>query len=117
MIERDKILRTVKWIVNLLVQREYETISKLGLEGSLSPDEIAFGVSEYPCKLITPPEDAYQELYIYEAEEEEENGFLCAVEFPLWTQEEGRSDLFLLLSLYRNEGEYYDFTFDDLDVP
>lgn len=117
MADRNKILRTVKLVAELLARGEYEAIAKMGLGGSLSPIEIEFGVSEYPCKLIAPPEEAYQEIRIYDADFERADGFRCLVEFPLWTVEEGRSDLFLLLSLYEKQGDYYGFTFDDLDVP
>jgi hypothetical protein len=117
MIDKAKVARTVRRTVELLVQKQYDTISKLGKQGSLNANLIEFGVSQYPGKLIAPPNDAYSDAYVYEADEAGDDGFVCSIEFPLWTEEEGRSDLFLLLSLYEDDSDFYAFTFDDLDVP
>jgi hypothetical protein len=112
-----KVIRTVKLVADLLAQKDYLKIVQLGLAGSRTEDEIEFGVNQYPCKLIPPPPEAFNELRVYKADQDREDGLLCSVDFPLWTVEEGRSDLFLLLSLYESEGDFYNFTLDDLDVP
>lgn len=69
--------------------------------GGATPDDIKREMLEYPATFIDPPPEAFEKMAVYAAHGESE---LWRVEMPLWSREEGRSDLSILLDV-RLEGD------------
>jgi len=52
---------------------------------------------EYPATFISPPKDAYDDLYIGKVSVGNENAWIADI--PLWSEEEGKSDLYLIVNI------------------
>ncbi|WP_067468883.1 DUF7668 domain-containing protein [Actinomadura macra] len=88
----------VRVVIALLVRGDFEELETLTEGRRLSASEMADAVDRYGGDLISPPEEAFaalQETGAAEAEGER----LFAVDFPLWTAQEGRSALTARLAL------------------
>ena len=83
-----------------LVEGNYALIRCL--PGRATPDEIKNEVHEYPGTLTYPPPDAYTGMHVYAIRGKTGE---WALEMDLWTVEEGRSDLTLLMDVYLVDGQ------------
>lgn len=95
-----RLARTVACLVELLVARAYVDVEHLTDGVRLSAHEIEEAISEYGKTLILPPESAYSDLDAIQL-----RGRLPAtfsVRFPLYTLEEGLSDLEVQLTTIDN---------------
>jgi hypothetical protein len=93
----DALKPTVRRIVQLLVAGEYGQLEALTGGVRLAAAEIAGGVAEYPGRLIEPPEEAYDLMgAVRVIVAKDETWF---VTMPLWTAQEGRSDLEVQLTV------------------
>jgi hypothetical protein len=81
----------VRTFVDLLVRSEYETIERMTRGHRMSSGEIAAAVQEYGRRLVPPDEAAWWPLVEVLPVRSEPAQFHVVV--PLWTEEEGRSDL------------------------
>jgi len=54
-------------------------------------------MKEYPAKFISPPKDAYDDLDIGKIEDDSRNAWWADI--PLWSEEEGMSDLCLVVTI------------------
>ncbi|BCH30302.1 hypothetical protein MesoLjLc_22320 [Mesorhizobium sp. L-8-10] len=68
-------------------------------------------MNEYPATFVSPPKTAYSDLEVTE-----ENDGTWSVEVPLWSKEEGASDLCLMLT-FAQEGDDIRVSLDDCYVP
>lgn len=92
--------------VQLLVEHRYEEIPDAGHE--VSAAWLAEAIAEDGRKLITPSERAYTEDPRLEVRrEDEERVVRFHVDFPLWTAEDGPSDLRLQAVLTQVAGGNY----------
>ena len=107
----------VVWeIVALLAKGEYVSIERRTGGIRLSAEEIGAAVAEYPGRFIVPPPEARMD--VVEVEVGVSVSPAWSVWLPLWTAEEGRSDLTLELTI-RAEAEAhggYAVELDDLHV-
>ena len=87
----------VSVVVNLLVKGEFKAVESLTSGRLLSAELLQKAVEEYGRTLVEPPESAWEELDAVEVPGIEPPTF--HVVFPMWTQEEGISDLTLELRL------------------
>lgn len=111
MIEQSR--ETVRKIIQHLVAGEFAELEKLSKGHRLTALEMAKALSDYGRTLILPPEDAYRLMDVVAVRNA--NPPRLSVEMPLWTQEEGRSDLGVSLTLIA-DGESFEFELDDIHV-
>ena len=100
----DSIKGVVRQICKLLAAQDYQQISMLTAGIRLSEEEIGKAVSAYDRTLIAPPERAFDLLNIIEIKTQKFVGVRqWAVVMPLWTKEEGRSDLSMELTVFESD--------------
>jgi hypothetical protein len=87
----------VRIIVDLLVRGEYERAERVTRGRRLSATDLSDAVAEYGRTLIPPQEGWWEEVTVTPMEIGEAAAFHVAA--PLWTREEGRSDLSLEMHL------------------
>jgi hypothetical protein len=104
----------VRIVVDLLVRRQYETIQKLTCGRRLSAKELRSAVEDYGRELVPPAEGWWQTVDVTPVRDVERPEFHIAA--PLWTREEGRSDLTLELRLLEARGGSYETQVLDLHV-
>jgi hypothetical protein len=74
---------------------------------------MAKAIADYGRHLIIPPEEAYSLMDVVEIRSTQQPRW--SVTMPLWTLEEGRSDLLLELTVIRRE-KTFDIELDDIHV-
>ena len=93
--KKDSLLikSTVETIVTLLSEKKYTEIVDLTMGERLDESEIEEAVAEYGRKLLPLPESVLDKIDIYKID----GSRFYSVISDLWTEEEGISDLSLLL--------------------
>jgi hypothetical protein len=87
-------------VVHALVSREYGQLAADGRAGRLSAEELETAVRQYPGALVSLPEEAWALVEVYPLDD----GTGVVLEVPMWTAEEGRSDLTLQLTASERDG-------------
>ena len=100
-------------IVTQLVQGNYDELVKRCKQSRLSSEDLRRVVEDYGRRLILPPDDAYDNLDVVEIKGATSPSW--SVRAPLWTGEEGRSDLTLELTIAIGSGRP-NIELDDLHV-
>lgn len=101
-------------VVDLLVRRHYDTIEKLTAGRRLSGQEMRSAVESYGRELVRPGDGWWDTVEITPVQASDPPAFHVAA--PLWTREEGRSDLTLELRLLQAPNETYDTEVLDIHV-
>ena len=85
----------IRELVNALVTADYATLCAEGWLGRLRPDDVQLCLHEYGATLVAPPPAFIDsiERYAYQ------DGSGLHLDVPLWTAEEGLSDLTLSLQV------------------
>jgi hypothetical protein len=112
MIEEWPFEAEVRKVVTLLAKGDYLAVERLSGGVRLSSAELAAAVSEYGRTVTLPPAGLEPALDVVEHSDER----AWSVVAPLWTVEEGRSDLSLSLTICRDKGQRYRIEVDDLHV-
>ncbi|HEX6533454.1 MAG TPA: hypothetical protein VF041_02585 [Gemmatimonadaceae bacterium] len=102
----------VREIVALLARGAYDAIERRSAGIRLSAAELEEAVARYGRRLTVPPADAEPPLDVVP----HDDGGGWSVDVPLWTVEEGRSDLTLQLTVRRGEKGDHRIEIDDLHV-
>jgi hypothetical protein len=110
----EKLNYTVRAVTDLLAHEKYEALEQLSKGVRLTASEIMYAVSEYGRKIVALPEEGYEELDIIEVTES--NPKEWSVNVPIFTKEEGRSDLTLELSLTDSRENMYVVAIDNIHV-
>lgn len=100
--------------VNLLVDRSYQTLASMTRGRWLTAQQLQEGVDEYGRMLVRVPESDLDDLDVVQMAGSEPATFHVVV--PLWTDEEGRSDLALELRLVENFPDALSVEVTDLHV-
>lgn len=87
----------VRLVVQLLVDRRYVELESLSARNRLTADQIEKSVQEYGRTLVFPPDKAFRSMDVIEVEGVSPPKW--SVVMPLWTEQEGQSDLSLELTL------------------
>lgn len=87
----------VRLVVRLLVDRRYIDVASLTARNRLTAGEIEQAIQEYGGTLVFPPEDAFSSMDVIELDGVSPPKW--SVVMPLWTQQEGRSDLSIELTV------------------
>ncbi|WP_149086342.1 DUF7668 domain-containing protein [Pseudomonas prosekii] len=82
-------------LVDALVNGDFDKISAKKWYGRLNKHDIETRLSEYGNTLVSPPASFVDKIDTYEYND----GSSLALNVPLWTEEEGMSDLTLSLEL------------------
>ena len=107
-----KLMGQVRRLVEDLAAGRYAEIAADGRAGRLTEAELRTAVEEYGRTLVPLPSDGEMIVDIYEQTSHPE---AVVLDVPLWTKEEGRSDLTLSLTAIK-QGETYTVEVDDLHV-
>ena len=99
-------------LVNDLVRGNYASIEVDGRIGRLTREELERAITEYGRTLIPLPSNALEMADAFPVLDAPEH---IAVDIPLWTEEEGRSDLTLSLTIIESHG-VTSVSIDDLHV-
>ena len=87
--EIEAIVRAVIW---QLVSKDYEGLVKRYPKSQMTADEIRAGIEQYPATFIMPPTSGYEKfLHRYQIENVDYPAW--HIDAPLWSEQEGRSDL------------------------
>jgi tRNA U34 5-methylaminomethyl-2-thiouridine-forming methyltransferase MnmC len=101
-------------LVTKLACGKYEEVVAACAVTRLSADDLREVIADYGKTFIVPPTDRYEgfdALFLPSFETP-----TWSVRAPLWSKEEGRSDLELQLTIHR-EGESFAIELDNLHVP
>jgi hypothetical protein len=107
-----KLMGQVRRLIEDLAAGRYAQLAADGRAGRLTETELRTAVEEYGRTLVPLPADGEMIVDIYEQTSHPEE---LALDVPLWTKEEGRSDLTLALTAIK-QGETYTVEVDDLHV-
>ena len=103
----------VRSVIEQLSRGEYPSIVTHSKSSRLSADNLRQIIDDYGRTLVVPPADAFVNLdavFVRDAECP-----TCSIRMPLWTNEEGRSDLTLELTIIW-DGYHWKVGLDDLHV-
>jgi hypothetical protein len=114
MMQKTALETAVRFIVDLLVRGEYETVERLTRRRRLGAYELRSAISTYGRTLVPPGPGWWDAVRVTPIEQSPSKSFHVAA--PLWTQEEGRSDLTVELRLTESGRELYDAEVLDLHV-
>ena len=102
----------VQDLLELLVLGEYLEIERRSAGVRLTADHLASAVAEYGRNLVLPPSELSGLLDVVA----HGSGAGWSVNVPLWTREEGRSDLTLEITVMTNPNGTYRIEVDNLHV-
>ena len=105
----DEIVR----LVDDLVGGRFDQLQSDGRAGRLTAHEFAREIEEYGRTLVSLPDQAFELVDVYPLREQR---FAWAIDVPLWTREEGRSDLTLSVTARQRGPEQVEIEVDDLHV-
>jgi len=109
----DRIQILTSKIIALLAAMRYEDIVNLTGGVRMSIHEIQAAINDYGRTIVLPPDSAYGILDIVTVKTVPFDQY--AVRMPLWTKEEGRSDLTLEVTC-KFFGERVEVELDDIRV-
>lgn len=104
--------KAIRWLTEDLAAKRYAEVVRDGRGGRLSEGQISAAISEYGRTLVPLPDEAWPLIEVYE---QTGNPDRIALDVPLWTEEEGRSDLTLSLRATKLDSGYR-VEIDDLHV-
>lgn len=93
----ERIISAVKQVLALLVNEQYDEMQSLSRGVRLSAQEMRGAIDQYGRHLIMGPAEQLQEMDVVEVRMATPKRW--SIQVPLWTREEGRSDLTLELTL------------------
>ena len=112
--DTEKLHKTVKKVTDLLSEKKYNEIKSLCNGVRLTTSELEYAVKKYGRKIIALPNEGYEKLDVIEVSDT--NPKEWSVNVPIYTVEEGMSDLTLELSLINSPLELYKIEVDNLHV-
>jgi len=104
----EKYKERIQKFVSCLACKDYQTANNLILANSVPIQDIRRVIEEYDCKIISLPAKAFDLALLYQISDRQVDIYI-----PLWSEEEGQSDLTLSLSFFKNENK---IKINDLEV-
>lgn len=120
--ERDFVARNpefltlVSTIVNLIVRGEYEVVEAMTRGQRLSANDLEDAVRAYGRHLIPPPPGSWAKLHVVAVKRRIGRREAYVAVVPMWTEEEGESDVALELRVRRAAQGLWDAEVLDLHV-
>ena len=90
----------IKELVIRISNKEYDLIKTNGQNGRVNIEDLKRVIDDYGCTIVSLPDKAFSIVEAYNITSENR----IDIYLPLWTKEEGRSDLTLSLSCYNDNG-------------
>jgi hypothetical protein len=115
MIDDRRLERTLAHIVGMLVRGDYAGLEDLSGRNRLHAVDLEDAVKTWGRTLALPPNGNPIGADVVPIAGSDPSRW--SVWLPLWTAEEGRSDLTLELTLVDGEGPEYGVEIDNLEVP
>lgn len=112
-IGNEQLRQPVRQVIELLVAGKYTEVEALTNSIRLSAQEIAKAITDYGRQLVLPPADAFGLMDVVEVRNAKPRRW--SITMRLWTQEEGRSDLSLELTLSA-DAQSFAIELDDIHV-
>jgi len=109
----DQIQHAVGQTIELLVTGKYADLERLTHGTRLTANEMAKAVADYGKQLTLPPQDGFKLMNMVEVKNAQPKRW--SVTMPLWTKEEGRSDLTLELTAIKRDNKV-SIELDDIHV-
>lgn len=109
----ERLKQSVRQVIEHLVAGKYAELETLTAGQRLTAHEIAKAISDYGRKLVSPPDDAFGLMDVVEVRNAQPPQW--SVTMPLWTREEGRSDLSIGVTLIADE-KGFRVELDDIHV-
>jgi hypothetical protein len=107
-----KLMGQVRRLIEDLAAGRYAEIAADGRAGRLTEAELRTAIEQYGRTLVPLPVDGEMLVDIHEQTSQPDT---VTLDVPLWTREEGRSDLTLSVTAIK-QGETYTVEVDDLHV-
>jgi len=107
-----KLMSQVRRLIEDLAAGRYAELAADGRAGRLTEAELRTAVEQYGGTLVPLPAEGERLVDIYEQTSRPD---VVTLDVPLWTREEGRSDLTLSVTAIK-QGENYSVEVDDLHV-
>ncbi len=109
----DMLGEIVRAVVNRLANGDFDGATTACSISRLTAEDLRQVVHDYGRTFVEPPENAYRNLDAVAVQGSALPTW--SVRAPLWSREEGRSDLTLELTIVR-DGDRWDVELDDLHV-
>lgn len=109
----EKLQREVSEIIRLLVERQFKQLETLTNGVRLPAEQIQTAVDQYGRTLVVPPSDAFKLMDVVEVHGRHPSQW--SITMPLWTKEEGRSDLSIELTITQGTEKFH-IELDDIHV-
>jgi hypothetical protein len=113
-IDIAKLRATVCALTDRLVQGDYEGLCRVARASRLDPEDVERVVRDYGRHLVTLPVAAFDAIDLVPVSSSNPQRWNVIV--PLWSEEEGRSDLSLELTLEDSPAPAYPVEIEDLYV-
>lgn len=108
MADINEYIEQIQNYVACLANKDYQATQKLTLSDSVPIQDIQRIIEEYGCTIIPLPAKAFDLALLYQISDRQVDIYI-----PLWSKEEGRSDLILSLSCFKDENK---IKLNDLEV-
>ena len=109
----DVLRSAVREMMDQLAREDYESVVRRCVKSRLTSSDLRTVIRDYGRKVVSPPPDAYKKLDAVRVKGAAAPTW--SVRAPLWTEEEGRSDLTLELTIALGPGAP-NVELDDLQV-
>ncbi|HEX6278860.1 MAG TPA: hypothetical protein VFZ49_02485 [Pyrinomonadaceae bacterium] len=112
----QRIVKTARAILRRLVAGRYDELEFLS-ENNFPQEEIRYAIHDYPADPIEPPDEFDATVDVVEIDDSSTQSWNVVI--PLWTAEEGQSDLCIVITCIDREklDGTLDFEIDGLWVP
>jgi len=111
----NAVVEAVRSLLGLLVAGDWTGLERITSGSGLPIADVRAAVAEYGRTLVMPPVEALNDLDAVEVGTTVQQ--TLSIRVPLWTQEEGRSDLELNLTVSEVDDGLWSVRVDDLLVP
>ena len=108
MVNIDENKKLKQKFVYCLARKDYQAANNLILDNSVPISDLRRVIEEYGTTIVPIPEAAFEQALCYQISDKQVDIYI-----PLWSVEEGRSDLTLSLSCFQNE---HKIQINDLEV-
>ena len=109
----EHLIQPIRQVIEHLVAGKYAELESLTGRQRRSAQEIAEAISGYGRQLVLPPDSAFELMDVVEVRDVQPRQW--SVTMPLWTHEEGRSDLSIGVTLIANKKDFR-IELDDIHV-
>ena len=92
-----RIQESVRVVLTMLAESRFADVEKLTKGTRLNASAMALAINDYGKTLVMPPESGFRLMNVIEVKNAQPRRW--SIIMPLWTREEGRSDLTMELTV------------------